>query len=62
MPSRYRISLHVDDEEVICSSAGQYGFKAYRLDAQDDDWKEKIIRRAEQIRKNLPPAHTGQEE
>ena len=54
MPTRYRISLHVDDEEVICSSAGQYGFQAYRLDAQDDDWKEKILLRAEQIRKNRP--------
>ncbi len=54
MPSRYRISLHVDDEEVICSSAGQYGFKAYQLNAQDDDWKEKIIRQAELIRKNSP--------
>ena len=55
LPNRYRISLHVDDEEVICSLGPQYGFKAYRLDAQDDDWKEKIIQRAEQIRSLLPP-------
>ncbi len=51
LPNRYRISLHIDDEEVVCSSAGQYGFRAYRLDAQDDDWEEKIISRVEQIRK-----------
>ncbi len=51
LPNRYRISLHIDDEEVVCSSAGQYGFRAYRLDAQDDDWEEKIIARAEQIKK-----------
>ena len=51
MPSRYRISLHVDDEEVICTAAGQYGFRAYQLNAQDDDWKEKIIQRAEQVKK-----------
>lgn len=51
LPNRYRISLHVDDESVICSLGPQYGFKAYQLDAQDDDWKEKIIARAEQIRK-----------
>ena len=51
LPSRYRISLHVDDEEVICSLGPQYGFKTYRLDAQDDDWKEKIIARAEQVRR-----------
>ena len=52
LPNRYRISLHIDDEEVICSAANQYGFKAYQLNAQDDDWKEKIIERAEEIRKH----------
>ena len=51
LPSRYRISLHIDDEEVICTAAGQYGFRAYQLNAEDDDWKDKIIQRAEQIRK-----------
>ena len=51
MPTRYRISLHVDDEEVICSMGPQYGFRTYHLDAQDDDWGPKIIARAEQIRK-----------
>jgi len=51
LPSRYRISLHVDDEAVICSMGAQYGFRTYQLDAQDDDWKEKIIARAEEIKK-----------
>ena len=51
MPTRYRISLHIDDEEVICSSAGQYGFRAYQLNAEDDEWKEKIIAEAERIKK-----------
>ena len=51
LPNRYHISLHIDDETVICSSAGQYGFRAYQLFAQDDDWKGKIIARADQIRK-----------
>lgn len=51
LPNRYRISLHIDDEAVICTAAGQYGFRAYQLDAQDDDWKEKILERAEQIRR-----------
>lgn len=50
LPNRYRISLHIDDESVICSLGPQYGFKAYQLYAQDDDWKEKIIARAEEIR------------
>lgn len=51
MPSRYRISLHVDDESVICSGAGQYGFRAYQLNADDDEWMEKIIAEADRIRK-----------
>ena len=50
MPTRYRISLHVDDEEAICTVARQYGFRAYPLNAQDDDWKEKVIAYAEKIR------------
>lgn len=51
LPNRYRISLHIDDEEAICSSAGQYGFRAYRLDGEDGEWKEKIIEYAERIRR-----------
>jgi hypothetical protein len=51
MPSRYRISLHVDDESVGCTLGPQYGLRTYQLEAQDDDWKEKIIARAEEIRK-----------
>ena len=51
LPNRYHISLHIDDEEVICSSAGQYGFRAYQLNAQDDEWKEKILQRVEEIRR-----------
>ena len=51
LPPKYRISLHIDDETAICSVAGQYGFQAYQLDAQDDNWKEKIIRRAEQVKR-----------
>ena len=51
MPSHYRISLHVDDESVICSNGRLYGFEVYQLDAQDDDWKEKVIARADRIRR-----------
>lgn len=50
LPSRYRISLHVDDEAVIASWGREYGFHTYLLNAQDDDWKEKIIAYAERIR------------
>ena len=50
VPSRYRISLHVDDEAVIASWGREYGFHTYLLNAQDDDGKEKIIAYAERIR------------
>ena len=50
IPSRYRISLHVDDEEVICSWGREYGFNTFLLEADDDEWKNKIIARAEEIR------------
>ena len=51
LPNYYRIALHIDDEMVICSMGSQYGFRTYHLDAQDDDWKDKIIQRAGEIKK-----------
>ena len=51
MPSKYHISLHIDDEAIVCNLGRQYGYNVYELNAQDDDWKEKIIARAEMIRK-----------
>ena len=50
LPNRYRISLHIDDETIVCTLGRQYGYRTYQLNAQDDDWKEKIIRRAEEIK------------
>ena len=61
VPSRYRISLHVDDESVICTLGRQYGFNAYQLDAQDDDWEEKIVQRAEQIKRREFPSAASEE-
>ena len=55
LPNYYKIKLHVDDEMVICSLGHQYGFRTYHLDAQDDDWAEKIIARAEEIRQSFGP-------
>ena len=51
LPNHYRISLRVDDESAICSLGGEYGFEAYQLDAQDDEWKDKIIERVKAIRR-----------
>ena len=51
VPSHYRISLHVDDEAVIGTSGRQMGFNVYQLEADDDNWKEKVIARADEIRR-----------
>lgn len=50
LPNRYKISLHIDDESIVCTYGRDYGFNVYQLDAQDDDWKEKIIAKATEIR------------
>ena len=59
MPGRYRISLHVDDEAVICAWGREYGFNTYLLNAQDDDWKEKILQCVEKIRRTEHPGQTN---
>lgn len=51
LPNRYRISLHIDDEAIVCTLGRQYGYNVYQLNAQDDDWKEKIIAQADRIRR-----------
>ena len=51
LPSKYRISLHIDDEDIIVTCGREYGFNVYHLEAQDDDWKEKIIARVYEIKK-----------
>lgn len=55
LPSKYRISLHIDDENIVCTSAKIYGFNVYQLDAQDDNWEEKIMERVYAIRKRERP-------
>ena len=49
LPNNYRISLHIDDEEVVASYGKAYGFEVFQLNAQDDDWEEKILNRMKQI-------------
>ncbi|MCR5118859.1 MAG: HAD family hydrolase [Lachnospiraceae bacterium] len=51
LPNHYHISLHIDDETIVCNLGRQYGYNVYQLEAQDDDWKEKILARADEIRK-----------
>ena len=42
--------LLVDDEEIVCIYGKSYGFNVYQLNAQDDNWQEKIIERVNEIR------------
>lgn len=51
LPSRYRISLHIDDEEIVCKTARQYGFNVFWLKDHNPCWQEEILERAETIRK-----------
>lgn len=51
MPSKYRISLHIDDETVIYTAGKAYGFNVYQLNAHDEDWEAKILDRLYQIRR-----------
>lgn len=55
MPTKYRISLHIDDESVIVTAGKAYGFNVYQLNAQDDSWEEKILERVYKIRKKERP-------
>lgn len=52
LPNRYRISLHVDDEAIVATYGKAYGFNVYQLDAQDDDWAQKIMERVYKIKEN----------
>lgn len=49
LPNNYRISLHIDDESVVVTYGKAYGFEVFQLDAQDDDWEEKILSKMNQI-------------
>ena len=31
LPNRYQISLHIDDEEIVCTYGRTYGFEVYQL-------------------------------
>ena len=53
VPSHYHISIHVDDEPVICSQGRHSGFYSYHLDEEEPDWVENIISYALEIRKKL---------
>ena len=50
MPGYYRISLHVDDEEVIHENGKRYGFRTLCIREPDEHWAEKVLKEANRIR------------
>ena len=55
LPSRFRISLHIDDERIVCASGKLYGFNVYHLDAPDDEWTDKIMDKVYEVRRRERP-------
>lgn len=53
LPNRYRISLHVDDEEIVATYGKAYGFEVFKLNAQDDNWADKILDRMKKLEKKI---------
>ena len=51
MPGFYRISLHIDDEDVIHQNGLIYGFRTYKVCDPDDEWVEKVLAEARRIRR-----------
>lgn len=51
LPNHYRISLHIDDEDVIMENSKIYGFRVFRVFEPDDMWVEKVLDEAERVRK-----------
>jgi len=50
MPGHYRISLHVDDEDVIIENGKRYGFRTCKVCEPDGEWVEKVLAEANRVR------------
>ena len=50
MPSHYRISLHIADEEIVVKNARSYGYRVLRVYEPDPDWVQKVLDEAERVR------------
>ena len=51
VPSHYRISLHVDDEDVILRNGRIMGCRVLKVCEQDPEWADKVLREARRLRK-----------
>ena len=50
LPNFYRISLHIDDEDVIHQYGKSLGFKTFKVCEPDDEWTDKVLAEARRIR------------
>lgn len=50
LPNFYRISLHIDDEDVIHQYGKSLGFKTFKVCEPDDEWVDKVLAEARRIR------------
>lgn len=50
LPNFYRISLHIDDEEMVVRNGKDYGFRVLRVYGPDPLWAEKVLEEANKIR------------
>ncbi len=51
LPSHYRIALHIDDEIGILEGGKLHGFKVILVDAPDDDWADKVLKKVMEIKR-----------
>ena len=50
IPNYYRISLHIDDEDIIVKNSRAYGYHVLKIYEEDNEWVQKVIAEAERIR------------
>ena len=51
LPNHYRISLHVDDEEIVHKNGKEYGFRTMRVLGPDPQWADKVLAEARRVRR-----------
>jgi hypothetical protein len=50
-PSKYRIDLHVDDDESVVQNGRLYGFRVYLINNDDADWTLNLWKEIEKIKR-----------
>ena len=49
-PAKYRIDLHIDDDQSVMQNGKVYGFKVFLVGPPDDEWGNKILQEAMRIK------------